>query len=244
MAKVVTDDTYYKQIAQQLRLRTDEACTFMPSQMAQGVEEAYISGEQRGLQTGTETGYAAGYGEGVAAAEAACAGKHFAAVVLGDGTTELSFQLPFAPDVIYLLSNDSDLRLRENEVACVEIDFSTFGQLAGKKYTSTGTSYSGKLCSYGTAYGMFSDEGNGWAKIKNVTADNVVCKFSSGVGYMVMASKFDLKPLKARIEESVARLPDTTCKAYYQTDKVGAAFTTDEWTALVETKPNCTFSLI
>ncbi len=218
---------------------------------ADGFEEGNNKGYDVGYDAGHEKGLADGFAEGKKAAEEECAAKHYSAVVYGDGTDTMQIKLPFEPDHLLITTNAPELRLITNIVAYFELDLSALGQLAGRAGGTSGTSGSG---SYVNALFIPSTAAK-YYKLENggVTVSGVVvatspglCYFGEGVEYLVTASKYDLKPLKTRIEESVARLPAQTSKkpVYYQKAKVDAAFTTEEWNALIATKANYTFNLI
>ena len=238
MAKVVTDDKHYRDMADTLRMVLGNENTFKSAEM------------QNAMMSALSKEFSKGELNGRAEAERECRAKHFAQIVKGDGSTALTLQLPFDPDVLYIFTNDPDARTTVSNVAYVEIDFSALGQLAGKKGCTLGgiNSYANMICAPSTAYGMYARAEDGTATINNVSlklnnTDYGVCKFKEGVNYVVLIAKLGLLPLKTRIEESVARLPDTKVTAYYQSAKVNEALTSDEWAALMATKPNCTFSM-
>lgn len=185
-----------------------------------------------------------------AAGEKRCRERHCCILAKGDGTDTLTFSLPFEPDVLYVFTNAPEVRVERSNVVYLEIDFSALGQLVGKKGGSVGNAgaglYSNNLCNAKSAYGMYHRADNGTVTISNVTvpaSDLGLCRFAAGVDYAILASKLDLLPLKARIEESVRKLPDTACTAYYQSEKVNEAFTAEQWTLLMSEKPNCTFTM-
>ena len=186
---------------------------------------------------------------GCTVGEKRCRAKHFTTVVTGDGSSRLVFDLPFTPDVLHILTNAPDIRTQANVISHLEIDFTALGQLAETYSRTTGNgngtgTYVFGLSSPTTAYSRFSTDGNGTATVKDVTAGDIVCKFADGVDYIVTAIKAELKPLRTRLEESVARLPDTACSAWYQLAKVQDAFSDEQWDALIATKPNCTFTML
>lgn len=211
-------------------------------------ERVFLAGELKGEAFGLEVGFTTGYSEG----RNECKAKHFSKVMCGDGTdTMLIEDLPFDPDFLSIVSNAPELRLLAKIVSYVEFDFSALGQLAGKLGGTSTTdgkgSYSNGLCTPTTAAKLFSWDGNN-ATVSGITigSNPGLCKFGDGVEYLVTAAKYDLKPLKTRIEESVARLPaqSSTKPVYYQKGKVNSVFTAEEWEALIATKPNYTFNLV
>lgn len=64
MAKVVTDDKHYKDIADALRDRNGTVNAYKPSEMAQGVIDLYWSAYHEGDHFGRIEGYGHGYDEG------------------------------------------------------------------------------------------------------------------------------------------------------------------------------------
>lgn len=192
--------------------------------------------------------YNAGFKDG----QKDCAAKHYTAVVYGDGTETLTFQLPLEPDYISVVTNAPEIRLMEKVVAYVELDFAALGQFGGKygvATTATGTDSIPNFVFPPSAipkiYKRESGETELTLSVISQGQSYAGSVFGNGMEYLVTASKFDLPPLKTRIEESVARLPDqtTTKPVYYQQAKVNAAFTDEEWEALKATKPNYTFNV-
>ena len=180
-----------------------------------------------------------------------CLAKHDAKIVYGSGTDQLTFSVPFEPDVLYIFTNSPDIRTRTAISAYIELDFTCFGMLAGKIGVTSGNNgtgaYANLLKSNTTMVSMYSRSDDGTVTIQNAGYSNINggnYVFGEGVPYMVLAVKLELKDLKTRMTESVARLPDEKCVAYYQTQKKQAAFTDEAWAALIATKPNCTFNLV
>ena len=189
------------------------------------------------------------FAAGCAVGENECRTKHSSAVVTGDGSSRLTFDLSFMPDVLHIMTNAPDIRTQANIISHLEIDFAALGQLAETYSCTTGNgngtgTYMFGLSSPTTAYSRFSMDESGTATVKDVMAGDVACAFAEGVDYIVTAIKAELKPLKTRLEESVARLPDTACSARYQIAKVQEAFSEEQWDALIATKPNCTFTML
>lgn len=211
-------------------------------------ERVFVAGELKGEVFGLEVGVQNGLIEG----RRECAGKHYVQIVEGDGSDTLQFDLPFDPDILYVLSNDPELRALANSVCYVEIDFSALGQLAGKfggTNNTAGTgSYINLLKAAPAVYsGFFERTADGMATVSGieVTSGSVgLCYFTKGIKYIVLAAKLDLPSLKTRIESSIALIPDSMKRVYYQAAKVNEAFTDEEWAKLIATKPNCTFSLV
>ena len=225
--------------------------------IAENVDRVFTAGRYIGTSEGVEIGYKDGFDKGYAAgveqgkseSEAEFNSKHFSQLIKGDGTTSLTFNLPFEPDFVSVFANSADARTLQGTVSYFDIDFVSLGQIIGKNGCTAGKNgtgnYENRLSVPSTALSMYQRADNGDVTISNVaTSANPVCYFANGVDYYVLASKYDLPPLKTQIEESVRRLPDTSCTAYYQQIKIDAALTTSEWEALMAEKPNCTFKLV
>ena len=206
-----------------------------------------ISEKLKTVAENMERVYEAGCREGTATCEA----KHYAAVVYGDGTQQLTFSLPFEPDMLYIFTNEPDIRTQVAVSAYIEIDFACFGLLAGKVGVTSGSNgtgvYANLLKSNSTVVSMYTRGSDGTVTIQNAGYSNINggdYVFGDGVPYVVLAVKSEMKDLKTRMTESVRRLTDTKCVAYYQTHKKNAAFTDEEWAALIAEKPLCTFNMV
>lgn len=180
-----------------------------------------------------------------------CLAKHAIKVVSGSGTDQLTFSVPFEPDVLYIFTNSPDIRTKTAVSAYIEIDFTCFGLLAGKIGITSGGNGSGTyanlLKTSSAAAAMYSRADDGTVTIRNAGFANINngdYVFGEDVPYFVLAAKLEMEDLKTRMTKSVRRLPDVKCTACYQTQKKQAAFTDEEWNALIAEKPLCTFNLV
>lgn len=235
---------------------------------ADGYGEGFAVGETKGYATGHVEGYGAGhekgleegYTEGEASGRAECVSKHFAQIIPGSGTTELTFNVPFKVDILSIICNDPDIRTIKHAAAYFDVDLEALGQLVGKGGWASAEnsgygSYRNSLYSATNISQKFSQADDGTVTVKNVVAleDGVYKEaiFMEGIDYLVVAARsVSKKPVKTRIEESVARISDTgKWTVWYQIEKLKEAYGDDyannaEWTALIATKPNATFALI
>lgn len=192
------------------------------------------------------------YEAGAQNAEAACRAKHYAAVVYGNGTEQMTFHLPFEPDVLYIFTNEPEIRTQVAVSSYIEIDLACFGMLAGKIGVTSGHNsgtggYSNVQKTNSTVKEMYTRDADGTVTVRNAGNKNInngEYVFGAGVPYVILAAKPGLQDLKTRMTESVRRLPDSACVAYYQSEKRQAAFTDEEWTALIAEKPLCTFNIV
>ena len=245
MALVITDDRNYKDIADAIRMGTEKTNAIYPHQMPNEIKSGYSVQYNMGYNHGTYEGAEQGRAEATEEFNS----KHFSQIIKGDGTTSLTFNLPFEPDFVSVFANSADARTLKGTVSYFDIDLAALGQIIGKCGATAGKNgtgnYENRLMPPATALSMYQRADDGTVTISNVaTASTPVCYFANVVDYYVLASKYDLPPLKTQIEESVRRLPDTSCTAYYQQVKIDAALTTSEWEALMAEKPNCTFELV
>lgn len=193
------------------------------------------------------------YNQGVEQAKAECASKHFSAVVTGDGSTELTFHVPFEPDTLCVTCHDPDLRVVEGIMTIVQIEPCAFGQIAGSYCMTSGGggSYVTGLNPLGTLSARYSRNAEGFVTIKNfVTTTTPATQgyFGNGVDYLITATKNLEKTDKERITEAIERLPTDPAKKYsiyISKAKKEAAFTDAEWAALIgtATAKKYTFSL-
>lgn len=84
-----------------------------------------------GFESGQNEGFESGRGVGLEEGNALCAGKHFVATVVGDGTRSLKFDVPFEPDTISIYGFEDRV---DNSVAFYTADIrctSYYGGLLG-----------------------------------------------------------------------------------------------------------------
>ncbi len=239
---VTTDARHYKAIAQALRTAAGEQRQFLPADMAAGVQTARNKGFDAGYTEGLEQGYA----NGEQAAEAACEARHYTTVLPGNGTTELTFPLPFQPDFVCLFGFDPTAMATINNVMLFTYDLRALGIMAGFAVRSNGgTSVANAAQTWASAGRRFQWAEDGTATIKEIrtnTSDENPAVFSSNVMYTVAAVKYTDKTDRERITELVNGLTGSGQMSITKA-KVNAAFTTAEWEALIATKPDWTFAL-
>lgn len=169
-----------------------------------------------------------------------CTDNHFVATVLGDGTETLTVAIPFAPDAVWVFCTDPVLRAQDDLVAFFNADLGSLGYLCAVSQCSNGVTYFGMVMTNTSVFNRYSQAQDGTVTIHNVSAKNGFGKFGEGLAYHIIAVKYIDKTDKERFTELVERLTGSG-RLQVWADKVHAAFTDEEWTALTATKPDWTF---
>ena len=161
--------------------------------------------------------------------------RHYKAVLTGDGTNSLKLNLPFQPDLLQVACTDPRIMSHVGAVIFFNGDFNGIGRAAG---TTMVTRVSGPYNLIMTTTTVENRlDGGCLTNIKDGTAD---CTFPEGLIYQVVATKIDDRSLKERYTEFVESLTGSgtaeVCKA-----KIDQAFTAQEWSDLIATKPGWTF---
>lgn len=171
-----------------------------------------------------------------------CVAKHYAEVFYGNGQTSVSFHVPFEPDFIAVLCSDSDVYKESSGVVySATFDLASFGFIAGVGYTSTANGIVGQLMTSISVLNRYSRSADGTVTLQNI--GSTAGLFFSGRPYFVVAIKYIEKTDKERITEYIQSLGDSG-SATLNKAKIDAAFTAEEWSALIATKPNWTFAYL
>jgi len=186
-------------------------------------------------------------------AEEVCKMKHFAQVVTGDGSDELRFQLPFTPELLMISCHDPDIRTLANVIATIHVDLGAIGLIAGVITKTNGPADNGvDLGAYSSATPASHTldtwilrEQDGLFCVKpSLNAAVKTAIFGENEPYVVTAVKVQNKTDRERFIELLDRLPEGgTYKIQINKTKKEAAFTEEEWAALIGTKSSYTFVL-
>ena len=221
MAKVVTDNSHYKAIAN--TIRNNPVASFgemQPKDMAGNIE-TIINGM-----------YQFGYGEGEQSGLAACADKHFVHNFIGDGGASYSFHVPFEPDFIQIFCFEPTVINKASVLASFFYDQRAFGLYAGTyQYGSGSGSLKNGAFSTASASKRYIRAEDGTITVKDFVPSDVVV-YGSGLPYTIIAVKYAEQSDKERITAFVNGLTGNGSVSLKQS-KINAAFTTDEWTSLV-----------
>lgn len=169
-----------------------------------------------------------------------CTLRHYVTTAAGDGTGTLSFTVPFEPDLVHVISTDPRLRLTANTLMSCVIDIRGFGFAAGThsvinaagSFTAGGTTTN----SLGNYYERSSD---GTVTIHDLRGISGSAVFGAGFEYIILAVCYTDKTDQQRITEFVEGLTGSGT-AELCADKINRAFTQEEWSALIATKPDWT----
>lgn len=236
MARVVTDDVHYKNIAHAVREQLGglamEEHPMRSAELADGVRQAASRKE------------AVGYAKGVEEGEARCRMKHFVYPFVGDGSGTVSVNIPFAPDKVLIFNLNPLVQSRVNEVALFAADIRAFGRYAA--FTSLGTGSSLGSATYTSASLMtrYSRQEDGLVTLCDLkisaTATGV---FTAGQSFVLVAVKDPEISDRERIIAFVNGLTGSGTATLNQA-KINAALTDEEWSALIAAKPGWTFVFI
>jgi hypothetical protein len=177
-----------------------------------------------------------------------CNSRHFTAEFMGNGQGSYVINVPFEPDAIALFGWEPTLLVGSSNIALCNIDLRAFGLGAGVYYVqNTGTDFAGALMTTKTYKNRYSRAENGDVTLQgmNITTPfKASGVFGSNIKYKLVAVKYTDKTDKARITDFVNSLPSgSSGSVTMNQEKVNAAFTTAEWSALIATKPSWTFAM-
>lgn len=189
-----------------------------------------------------QTKYAEGKVDGLGEGAAICAAKHFVHNFVGDGSSSVSFHVPFEPDTVQIIGCSPFANTKEYALAMFVYDRRAFGFLGGAALhgkTSTGI-LTTTMMTTTSALKRYSRTEDGVITIKGI-ATSVV--FDPDYLYTVVAVKYTEQTDKERITDFVNRLTGSGTVTLNQAT-VNAAFTDDEWAVLIAHKPDWTFTWI
>jgi len=188
--------------------------------------------------------YDRGRADGIDAGAAICAAKHFAHSFVGDGTPSVSFYCPFEPDAVQVIGFDPLASDTQDALMLFCFDNRAFGMPGGFTMKANPASNAITYFSMGTKRipERYSRTQDGVVTIHDVgkTGDTVI--FAEGFVYTVVLVKYTEQTDAERIAAFVDRLSGSGTVTLNQA-KVTAAYTDDEWAALIAAKPNWTFVL-
>lgn len=211
----------------------------------EGYSQGYSEGEAEGHFQGRQEGYSQGYTAGEESATNVCHAKHYATVIQGSGTTTLSFHVPFEPDLICIVGFDPTCLLVKYTNMLFVYDVAAFGLMGGFVVTSKGSNVQNGAMTTVSALSRYSRDEAGTVTIQKIVAisGNPEGVFAKNVMYSVTAVKYTDKTDKERITEMINGLTGSGSLTLNRT-KVNAAFTDEEWSDLIATKPDWTFAFV
>ncbi len=225
MAIVTTDNRHYRDMAEALRTALGTDGTYRPAEMAAAVPAVYAAGEKQ--------------------AEAVCAGRHYVTVLPGSGETAMSFHVPIEPDLLVVIGYDPTVLAKDYQVMMFVYDIAAFGLMGGYMLTNFNQNAYSLAMTTVSALAKYSRAADGTVTLDNIKGNNShpVGTFAENVQYSVTAVKYTDKTDKERITEMVEGLTGSGSLTLNKA-KVSAAFTDEEWKALIATKPDWTFAFV
>lgn len=193
--------------------------------------------------TDLQESYDRGKTDGLDAGVAICATKHFVHGFVGDGSNSVSFYVPFEPDAVWIIGFDPTYNKAPYALGSFCYDRRAFGFAAGiVQYGLASGSSTSQAMTTKTALNRYSRTEDGTITISNLHSTSPVV-FYSGYVYTVVAVKYTEQTDTERITDFVNQLENSGTVTLNQA-KVEAAFTEDQWAALIATKPDWTFTWI
>lgn len=244
MAKVTTDDTHYKRIADSLRHYGDSQAGFTPAQMAEAVGKTC----RQHYDYGKTDGYGKGYAEGQAAEKAVCRERHYCGHFYGNDSRELSLVIPFEPQLFLIYTTDPYAASQAGTFLSMAMDLRSFDRYTGSIMSSNAngnistarlpSSQRDKLFAYQGGVFTFNPAEN---QLPGVLWRSDVC-------YGITAVNFGRENTAAAIVQRIADLPDevpqgSTGQLVFHKGTVEENFFGTEWEQITAQKPNWTFTL-
>ena len=194
------------------------------------------------LNLGTEDTYKPSE---MAAAVGVCHAKHYVTVMPGSGETSLSFHVPFAPDLLMVVGFDPTVMTGTDQILLFVYDIAAFGLMGGYMLTCRKQNVYSLAMTTVSALEKYTRAEDGTVTLSNIkgNATHPVAAFAENAQYSVTAVKYTDKTDKERITEMVEELTGSGSLTMNRA-KVNAAFTDEEWSALIATKPDWTFAFI
>lgn len=245
MAKVTTDDTHYKCIADSLRYYDgDHTAAYTPAQMAEAVGKTC----RQHYDFGKTDGYGKGYAEGQAAEKAVCRERHYCGHFYGNDSRALSLVIPFEPQLFLIYTTDPYAASQAGTFMSMAMDLRSFDRYMGSIMSCNANGNIGtvrlpssqrkKLFTYQGGVFTFQPAEN---QLPGVL-------WRSGVRYSITAANFGRENTAAAIVQRIADLPDEVpqgCSGQlvFHKETVENSFFGSEWEQITAQKPNWTFTL-
>ena len=187
------------------------------------------------------------YEAGQLAEHLVCAAEHFTTSLFGSGTQTLVVDMPFYPDVIIVYGISPYLEAVGNAARVFMTDTRSCGKRTAFLMHLTSAKADGAKVNSNEISTIL-----GYADGKltiNIANFSNVGTWNTDTRYAVSAVRFPNETAKWLIEEQVALLPNTVPSGnsgvmQYRRQCIESLFETDEWAALIGTKPNWTFSML
>lgn len=214
-----------------------------------GVAEGYTEGKVDGEAIGYERGHA----DGASEEKAACESKHFITTFIGCGENNFSIEVPFDPDIVCVVCHSPQSNNVKNEWMDLRFDRRNAGQYLGYfMYARSDGSRTNTRVGYATAKDIvYYENGRLYFAAPNATLQALA--WGTDLRYVLTALKYTNKTDKELVAEEIAILPETGSALAYSLERINKIFetadgandgsTSEEWKALVATKPNRTFTL-
>lgn len=197
--------------------------------MAAGINEVYHSGFNDGQLDGLQW----------------CELHHFANAPLGTDTNSISFFLDFKPDFIAISCFEPHSRLEPSTYCNAICDLRSVARspVAFIVYVKSDGTPTNTNVSYASAHNIFTYSDGVFTFVPPSSTEFQAAKWRRELRYFVVAFKYFEMSDKALITEQISRLPSEGGTISFAAAAISAAFTDEEWAALIATKPNWTFTL-
>lgn len=175
-----------------------------------------------------------------AAGEKKHTSKYATALVTGDGTNSISFDVPFEPDAVFVTYHGADVFAVANSALAAVFDFRSFAEQAGVLRVRRNSSNMQANVSAATGKTVFNVADGGCT----VTLPSAYgTPFLNGTQYVCTAVKYTDKSDRELLEEEIALLANETRTIEYSKSRIYATVTAAEWQLMIAHLDNITFSL-
>lgn len=245
MAKVVTDNTHYTQIANEIRYYCGNQDTYKPSQLPKAVSDAC----SMMYRNGKIDGYGQGYAEGTQAEKENSLGSYYAGSFLGDDTRAFSIEIPFYPDMIFVHTTNAMASAVANTYTSMSMDLRSADRYLGiiMFCSSNGSAFNTRVPT-ASREDVFSYD-NGVFTFRPLEGQLPGVLWRSGVRYFITAARYAQKGTYVLLTEQISKLPDAVpagCSGelFFHKATVEQVMSLQEWAGITSQKPNWTFTLI
>ena len=216
--------------------------------IARRIPDIFGKGRAVGYQEGYRKGYDNGTLDGGIAGREVCLVRHYVESILGSGSSELTFSVPFAPDFVAINCSNPYSSEIANSYRSILVDFRSCGYNAAyiQYCNSAGQNNMGSLQT--ARVGEYFSYENGVFRFAPKSNTLAAVRWHENVRYTVTAVRFPEENAQQLVQEQIALLPDTpptgsTGTLHYSAAAISRYFTEEQWQLLTARKPNWRFVL-
>ena len=166
--------------------------------------------------------------------------RYKTALVAGDGTNIISFEVPFEPDCVFVTAHGAEATTSVSGAMQMIFDIRSFANIGGMyRVRQNSKNTQGAISSAsGKNYFRIAD---GLCSVEVPSVLNSV--YPNGVQYIITAVKYTDKSDRELLYDEISMLADMGGAVEYSSARVLATVSEEEWQTLIASKPNRTFTL-